>query len=65
MRVSHNLWRVSNGWLLVPEGCDRVLDPKDAPEMFVFKTLKEFSDWKPKRVRRKKSKAEKHDNQNT
>jgi hypothetical protein len=56
MRVTHNLWKVSNGWLLVPEGCDSVLSSNDAPQAAVFKSLKEFSEWKPARVRRKRSK---------
>ena len=57
MRVTHNLWKVNNGWLLVPEGCDRVLSATDAPQAAVFKSLKEFSEWKPSRVRRKRSKT--------
>lgn len=56
MRVTHNLWKVSNGWLLVPEGSDRVLSTTDAPQAAVFKNLKEFSDWKPKRKRSRKTK---------
>jgi len=63
MRTVHTLWKVSNGWLLVPEGCNTVVDHDDAQNCTIFKTLKEFSDWKPKRIRRKKSKT--HDNQNT
>jgi len=54
MRVKHNLWKVSNGWILVPESVDRVLSPAEAPECHVFKTLKEFSEWKPKRKRNRK-----------
>lgn len=56
MRVTHNLWKVSNGWLLVPEGDDRVLSVNDAPQAFVFKSLKEFSEWKPARKRNRKPK---------
>lgn len=55
MRVTHNLWKVSNGWILVPEGCDRVLSTTEAPQAAVFKTLKEFSDWKPKQKRNRKT----------
>jgi len=55
MRVTHNLWKVSNGWLLVPEGSDSVLSTSEAPQAAVFKSLKEFADWKPARVRRKRN----------
>lgn len=53
MRIKHNLWRVSNGWLLVPEDVDGYLGCKDAQQCAVFKTLKEFSDQYPKRERKK------------
>jgi hypothetical protein len=58
MRVKHNLWRVSNGWILVPEGSDGVIQAKEAPLITVFKTLKEFADTFPKRDRKsRKTKA--------
>jgi hypothetical protein len=56
MRVKHILWKVSNGWLLVPEECAERLSYEDAPQVTVFKSLKEFSDWTPKRQRRKSKK---------
>lgn len=56
MRVKHTLWKVSNGYLLVPEDCDRMLQSSDAAGSYVFKTLKEFSEWKPKRKRNRKLK---------
>lgn len=56
MRIKHTLWRVNNGWLLVPEEKDGYLSSDNAPDCYIFKTLKEFSDFKPKRVRRKKAK---------
>ena len=56
MRIQHNLWRSSNGWLLVPEGENYSLNPNDAANCAVFKTLKEFSDQYPKRDRRKPTK---------
>jgi hypothetical protein len=55
MRIKHSLWRVSNGWLLVPEDDNSLLDCKDAGQCAVFKTLKEFSDTYPKRERRKRN----------
>jgi hypothetical protein len=56
MRIKHNLWRLSNGWLLVPEEDNGVLRCEDAQECAVFRTLKEFADQYPKRERRKKNK---------
>ena len=56
MRVKHNLWKVSNGWILVPESVDRVLSPTEAPDCHVFKNLKEFSEWKPARKRNRNRK---------
>jgi hypothetical protein len=53
MRVKHNLWRVSNGWLLVPEDHDGVVSAKNAPDISVFKSLKEFADTYPKRERKR------------
>jgi hypothetical protein len=47
---------VGNGWLLVPEDVDGYLNSREAPQCAVFKTLKEFSEWKPKRVRHRKPK---------
>lgn len=55
-RIKHSLWRVSNGWLLVPEGTYSSLADSAAPECAVFKTLKEFSEWKPKQKRNRKIK---------
>lgn len=62
MRVTHNLWKVQNGWILVPEGCDSILSPSDAAQALVFKDLQEFSKWTPKRVRRKRTKQTKETN---
>jgi len=64
MRVKHTLWKVSNGWLLVPEDVDRVLSPAEAPYCYVFKTLKDFTDWKPKRIRNRKPKQKETTNAN-
>jgi len=55
MRVKHQLWKVSNGWLLVPEGRDSSIVATDAPQCTVFKNLKEFADFKPKRERKRKA----------
>jgi hypothetical protein len=52
-RIKHQLWKVSNGWLLVPEGANTGISATDAPQCAVFKTLKEFSEQYPKRERRK------------
>lgn len=52
------LWKVANGWLLVPEDIDGYLHSREASGCFIFKTLKEFSDWKPKRIRKKKTQPE-------
>jgi len=57
MRIKHNLWRVNNGWLLVPEECDRVVTTEQASQCIVFKTLQEFSEGFPKRERRKRTKT--------
>jgi hypothetical protein len=54
MRINHSLWRVSNGWLLVPEDCTGYLKSDQAQKCAVFKTLKEFADQYPKRERRNK-----------
>jgi hypothetical protein len=56
MRVKHTLWRVSNGWLLVPEDSPSVINHGDAPQCVVFKDLKEFAAFKPKRERNRKAK---------
>jgi hypothetical protein len=56
MRVKHSLWRVSNGWLLVPEEENYSIKAEDAPQMAIFKTLKEFADTYPKRERRRSRK---------
>jgi hypothetical protein len=52
MRVTHHLWKVSNGWLLVPEGFPNSITPNEAPQAAVFKSLEEFAKYKPKRVRK-------------
>ena len=57
MRILHNLWRVSNGWLLVPEGTNSILDTKQASECSVFKSLDEFAKSYPRRERKRKVKA--------
>jgi len=59
MRVTHNLWKVSNGWLLVPEGCDSVLSTAEAPNAAIFKDLKEFAAWRPPVKRNRKPKTTK------
>ena len=51
MRTKYQLWKVSNGWLLVPEGRDGQIAATDAPQCVVFRTLREFADYKPKRER--------------
>jgi len=58
MRTKTTLWKVSNGYLLVPEDCDNIVQAKEAAGCSVFKTLKEFADWKPvvKRNRKPKTK---------
>jgi hypothetical protein len=62
MRIKHTLWRVSNGWLLVPEDESTILRSEDAAGCSVFKTLKEFADQYPKRERKHKNKpTTKHD----
>lgn len=53
MRTLHTLWRVSNGWLLVPEDTSGYLHSREANQCAVFKTLKEFSEAYPKRERKK------------
>jgi hypothetical protein len=55
MRIKHTLWRVSNGWLLVPEDRDGYLTSEHAAQCSIFKTLREFSDQYPKRERRKRA----------
>jgi hypothetical protein len=56
MRTNYTLWRASNGWLLVPEGnSDKAISANDVRECVIFKSLKEFADWKPARVRRKRN----------
>jgi hypothetical protein len=64
MRVKHELWRVSNGWLLVPEEGSYSIKSEDAPQCAIFKTLKEFADTYPKRERKtrtRKTKAHRND----
>ena len=55
MRTKYQLWKVSNGWLLVPEGRDGQIVATDAPQCTVFKNLKEFADYKPKRERKSRA----------
>lgn len=55
--IQHTLWKVSNGWLLVPSGNGKVLDSAEAPLCAVFKTLDEFAKWKPVRKRNRKPKG--------
>lgn len=57
MRITHNLWKVSNGWILVPEGDDSVLTPEKAAGAAVFKNLEEFCKWTPKQKRNRKPKT--------
>jgi hypothetical protein len=47
---------VNNGWLLVPEDCDKMVTTSQASQCVVFKTLQEFSEEYPKRERRKRTK---------
>ena len=54
MRNEHTLWKVSNGFILVPEGTAGALTSEQAAKASVFKSLKEFADYKPKRVRNRK-----------
>jgi hypothetical protein len=56
MRIKHNLWRVKNGWILVPEGDDGFIKSECADEIVVFRTLKEFADEYPKRERKRREK---------
>jgi hypothetical protein len=55
MRIKHNLWRVKNGWILVPEGDDGFVKAECADEITVFKSLKEFADEFPKRERKRRT----------
>jgi hypothetical protein len=55
MRTKYQLWKVSNGWLLVPEGKDGQIMATDAPNCIVFRNLKEFADYKPKRERKSRA----------
>jgi len=64
MRTLHNLWKVSNGWLLVPEGDQTMLHSNDACNAVVFKSLEEFSKWKPIRKRNRKPKQKETANAN-
>jgi hypothetical protein len=57
MRTKYQLWKVSNGWLLVPEGADGQIKATDAPQCIVFRNLKEFADFKPKRERNRRKPA--------
>ena len=59
MRTKYQLWKVSNGWLLVPEGRDGQIVATDAPLCSVFKSLKEFAEFKPKRERKRGTMAKK------
>jgi len=56
MRVKHTLWRVSNGWLLVPEDqTGSGISAAEAPQCAVFKSLDEFAKFTPKRERKKRT----------
>jgi hypothetical protein len=55
MRIKYNLWKVGNGWLLVPEGANTGISSSEAQHCFVFKSLKEFADFKPKRERKSRA----------
>jgi hypothetical protein len=57
--MKHILWKVSNGYLRVPENCTSVVTPQDADQCTVFKTLDEFAKWQPKRKRNRKQKPQK------
>jgi hypothetical protein len=60
MRIKHQLWKVSNGWLLVPEHSDHTITSEDAPYCVIFKTLKDFSEQYPKRERKKRNPKSEH-----
>lgn len=55
MRIKHNLWRVKNGWMLVPEGDDGIVRAECASEITVFKSLKEFAETYPIRERKRRT----------
>jgi hypothetical protein len=55
MRSTHTLWRVKNGWILVPEGDNGIIRSEAAEEIVVFRTLKEFADEYPKRERKRRT----------
>jgi hypothetical protein len=57
MRTKHTLWRVKNGWMLVPEGDNGLVRAEDADNIVVFRTLKEFADEYPKRERKRASRT--------
>jgi hypothetical protein len=54
--MKHTLWKVSNGYLRVPEGCEGILQASDAENCTIFKDLSEFAKWQPKRKRNRKPK---------
>jgi hypothetical protein len=54
VRIKHTLLKVNNGWILLPDGTEAVT-PTNSMEAIIFKNLKEFSEWKPKQVRRKRN----------
>lgn len=56
MRIEHTLWKVNNGWLLVPENT-HYLKADEGQQCYIFKTLKEFAEWKPKRQRKPRIKT--------
>lgn len=58
MRTKHQLWRVSNGWLLLPEEHDHgvTLSSADAMKCTIFKDLDEFAKYTPKRERKRSRK---------
>lgn len=56
MRTKYTLWKASNGWLLVPEGnSNTAISANDVQHCVIFKTLKEFADFKPKRERKSRA----------
>jgi len=54
--MKHILWKVSNGYLRVPDEAQSVLTADQADKCSIFKTLEEFAKWKPKRTRNRKPK---------
>jgi hypothetical protein len=56
MRTKYTLWKANNGWILVPEdAAPQGISHVEAEKCVVFKTLKEFADFKPKRERKRRT----------